>query len=123
MEYISGIIGVITLIVFFVMAANLGAIKKALIPGKGQFPNKPGFPPREIFRPRTIVYLANREEWKGNKEKAIDHWFNLLYDLRDPKINSAALKLPGFKNNKESIEFVEKKIEDLGGKIPEILTN
>lgn len=98
-----GLISLITLIVFFAMAANIGTIKRQL-----------KFLSNSIVIPHTgILTQAFKEEVKGNNKKAIDLYFDFLYDvLYEGKIMKD-------KNMSESIDWTKNKIIELGGKIPE----
>ena len=80
--YVAGIISLIILIVFFVMASNLGAIKKDLRQLKTYIGTNFG----------DLDYLGKKELQNGNKEKALEHFQDLLFALMEEKIKC----LPGY---------------------------
>lgn len=98
------LISLMLITIFIVMAVNVAHIKRELTDSL----------PKEIHRKtNSNIYLAEREEWKGNKQQAVEYYLNLLYDLK----NSNSFSLRG-KTNASSKEFVEKKIKELGGEMP-----
>ncbi len=59
------------------------------------------------------LYFGNREEWKGNNQKAIDHYLNYLYELK----RNQTVHLFG-KTNQQSQEILMKAIQELGSTVP-----
>ena len=93
------IIALVIFIVFLDISSNLRTIKMKLFDVLG------------IISDRS-VYLAEREEWKGNKEKAIEYYLNYLYEIKKGNV------LIRRKDKTQRFDSLLKKIDDLGGKLP-----
>ncbi len=100
---ILAVFPIVMIVVFLIMASNIAKIKDILTTlitdmHKGIDAN---------------LYFGNREEWKGNNQKAIDHYLNYYYELK----RNQSVHLFG-KTNQQSQEILIKAIQDLGGIIP-----
>lgn len=95
------VLGIIALIVFFNMASNIKAMKKAIIS-------------LEIIAARNSLNLAKREEWKGNNSEAVDHYLNYLYEIKNNRIWVHPKERSG------KIDELKNKIEKLGGRAPKM---
>jgi hypothetical protein len=56
---------------------------------------------------------ALREDWKGNKEKAIDSYLEYLYGVKHKTIFLS-------KNRQTVIFDISNRIKDLGGQVPDM---
>jgi len=88
------ILTVIAWLIFIKMAINIGIIRKTV----------------EEQKP-LWEYQAELAEFKGQKEKALDLYMNVLFD----RVNSDTTDIS--KNQRKVLETI-KKIESLGGSIP-----
>ncbi len=101
MEIITAIIAVTALIVFFVMADKIGKIQKDV--------NRMV----KYIAPDKLEhdYLAQREKYKGNKEHALDHYRNLMFQIEPYLLQNRPA--PYWKNlsekTKEKIKNLESK--------------
>lgn len=99
---IAGIISIIAVITFFVMAYRLGNISMYLYNiGKRIHSN--------------VFYEAQIAEMLGKNEEAVEKYIGVLYLIRQ-----AYYKIPR-KSKTQSVEFVIDKITILGGTIPDQL--
>jgi len=99
---ISGIIGLIALISFFVMAWRLGNISNYVLQIGSRITNQP------FFEAQTAEIL-------GNKEEAVEKYIAVLYLVSVTKYTVTRY------NKKQSTEFLEEKIKKLGGEIPDLI--
>lgn len=88
------VVSLIVWIVFFKMAINIGKVREAV---SKQVPDR-----------KSIAELAL---FKGQKEKAIDALMDLLFE----QVYSGSTNI---EKNQEDVHETIKKIESLGGKIP-----
>ena len=99
--FVTIVIAIVMFIVFINMTSNIKQIKLTLNELSQAIANKK-------------VYYAEREEWKGNKEMAIEIYLNYLYEVYKGNIWIHP------KEKTKKIESVSKRIRDLGGTLPEI---
>lgn len=100
---LAGIIQIITLIVFFVMAGNISAIKKELT---------------KSLETNDYIEKSNEEKFIGNKEKAEEWLLRAIYHLNksveEVKNNSPEYLLEGHINSvNRRIEKINTLINDL----------
>jgi len=97
--FIGFVIAIVLFIVFINMASNLRTIRITL------------FDLLNVTSGKSL-YLAEREEWKGNKQKAIDYYLNYLYGIKRGKV------LFRRKDKTQRIDSILNKIKDLGVELP-----
>jgi hypothetical protein len=95
---VQGAIGLITLVVFFFVSANIAKIKSHFVE-----------PSRQDYTRDIELAL-----FKGDKQKALNLYYELAYIF---------VKQTDFqKDNARKLEQISVKINDLGGNIPEAMT-
>lgn len=97
---IGGIIGLIMIITFFVMASRLGTLSRYLKQIRD----------RNIHEP---FYEAQIEEVNGNTSKAIEKYIVVLYFVTFAEYTIGHRGLGG------TSMFIKEKIETLGGSVPD----
>lgn len=103
---IQGIVGFIAIIVFFVMADNIGRIRRMLTPQKQKM--------------KDLNYSINREIFKGNNEKAIDQLHEKAFYLAESPSDEA----PGEEKRRlKKLSEVATKITELGGTVSKPLAD
>lgn len=109
---LPAIIGFITLIVFFVMSANIGAIKNRLETMDAMLRAKM---PNSSLNYIVAFDKGELKEYLGKKQEALECYMEAYY-----LIHKFIKKNPTATDNKAHKELIENKIKSLGGTVKEI---
>jgi uncharacterized membrane protein len=108
-SFVTGLIGLITLIVFFIMSKNISSIRKTL---EGMNTDKPiGY--------ANAFNMGELREFQGKKQEALDCYMESLFLLNKFIKNSVTNGIDITKEN-ENGKKIKSKIIELGGTVPEI---